>query len=452
MKEIEVVAAIIVAKDAIFATQRGYGEFKDGWEFPGGKIECGESPQEALRREIKEELDTEIKVGALFDIVEYDYPDFHLKMHCFLCEVKTGNLVLKEHKDAKWLQKNTIDSVGWLPADLGLIEKLKKQVFENTENRKCYFAPLEGVTGYIYRNVHRAFFSDIDKYFTPFIVPTQHKKFGPRELRDIMPEHNIGVPVIPQILTNRAEDFITTAKELQQFGYDEVNLNLGCPSRTVVSKGRGSGFLAKQEELNLFLEEIFQELDMKISVKTRIGKEEPEEFYRLLEIFNQYPMEELIIHPRLQRDYYKNKPNLKVFRDALSLSKNPLCYNGDIFSAHDYNQFTKDFPEVNTVMLGRGLIANPGLWGEISGQGVLKKEVFRTFHDVIFEDYREVSSGDHNVLFKMKELWFYMRGIFPDSDKYTKKIKKAERLSDYTDAVTRLLSECEIDSETGYQA
>ena len=125
-KRIEVVAAIIIDKEKVFATQRGYGEFKDGWEFPGGKMEQGETPQQALKREIQEELDTEIEVGELLDTVEYDYPSFHLTMHCFLCTIKSGDLVLKEHEAAKWLTRETLDSVDWLPADKGLIEKISK--------------------------------------------------------------------------------------------------------------------------------------------------------------------------------------------------------------------------------------------------------------------------------------------------------------------------------------
>lgn len=126
MKTIKVVAAIIQKDNTIFATQRGYGEFKGGWEFPGGKIETGETPQEALVREIKEELDTEIEVGEWVDTVEYDYPKFHLIMHCYMCKIKSGTLELKEHEAAKWLTKETLDSVDWLPADLGVIRKLQK--------------------------------------------------------------------------------------------------------------------------------------------------------------------------------------------------------------------------------------------------------------------------------------------------------------------------------------
>lgn len=127
-KRIEVAAAIIVDKGKMFATQRGYGEFKDGWEFPGGKIEQGETPKQALKREIREELDTEIEVGELFDTVEYDYPDFHLTLYCFLCAIKSGELVLKEHEAAKWLTGESLNSVEWLPADIGVIEKLKESL------------------------------------------------------------------------------------------------------------------------------------------------------------------------------------------------------------------------------------------------------------------------------------------------------------------------------------
>lgn len=125
MKTIRVVAAVIRDKDRIFATQRGYGEYKDGWEFPGGKIEEGETPEQALKREIMEELDTEITVGELIDTIEYDYPNFHLSMDCFWCELVSGDLTLKEHEAAKWLDKNTLDSVSWLPADITLIDKIK---------------------------------------------------------------------------------------------------------------------------------------------------------------------------------------------------------------------------------------------------------------------------------------------------------------------------------------
>lgn len=307
-----------------------------------------------------------------------------------------------------------------------------------------YFAPMEGLTGYIYRNAHKAFFNNIDKYFSPFIVANQSERFTTKELNDVLPENNQGVGLIPQILTNNAKDFIHTSKKLKQMGYNEINLNLGCPSGTVVSKNRGSGFLAKREELDEFLDEIFSESITKISVKTRIGKDRPEEFYDLIQIFNKYPIEELIIHPRIQKDFYKNKPDMKVFKDALVLSKNPVCYNGDIFTLRDYREFSADFKDVGSVMLGRGLVANPGLTSLIADDIELKKDVLKEFHHKIYEDYKRVLFGDRNVLYKMKEIWCYMITIFSDNAKYAKRIKKANRLSDYEEAVSSLFREQDI--------
>ena len=239
---------------------------------------------------------------------------------------------------------------------------------------KYYLAPMEGITGYIYRNSYNKYFNNIDKFFTPFITPNTSKSFKTKELRDLLPENNEGLNVVPQILTNDSEGFISTAKKLKDLGYNEINLNLGCPSGTVVSKYRGSGFLAKREELDKFLDEIFKMDDMKISIKTRIGKDKPEEFYELINIYNKYPLEELIIHPRTREDFYGNKPNLEIFKDALSLSKSSVCYNGDIFTVKDYNNFIDCFPSVEKIMIGRGILANPGLLDDIKESKSLDKE------------------------------------------------------------------------------
>ena len=306
---------------------------------------------------------------------------------------------------------------------------------------KFYFAPLEGLTGYIYRNAHHALFDPMDKYFTPFIIPNQNGKLRSRDLNDILPENNRGLTLIPQLLTNNARDFINTSRVIEQLGYSEINLNLGCPSGTVVSKNRGAGFLAKKEELDAFLEEIFTAAVTRISVKTRIGKAEPEEFYDLIQIFNRYPMSELIIHPRVREDYYKNKPNLNIFRDALCLSKNPVCYNGDIFTVEDYNKFTSLFPEVEAVMLGRGLLADPNLISEIKEHRKPDKVRLKDFHDRVYEGYKTTLYGDRNILFKMKELWSYMLFGFEEHEKIEKKIKKAERLYQYEEAVLELFSD-----------
>lgn len=310
---------------------------------------------------------------------------------------------------------------------------------------KYYLAPMEGITGYIYRNAYEKYFGNIDKYFTPFIIPNQSRKLKTRELTDILPENNEGMNIVPQILTNSAEDFIATTKRLQEFGYNEVNLNLGCPSGTVVSKFRGSGFLAKRDELDKFLDEIFRMENMKISIKTRIGKDNPEEFEELLKIYNKYPMEELIIHPRTQKDYYKNSPNMKVFKEAVELSKNELCYNGDIFTVSDYKNIEKTFPSIEKVMLGRGIIANPGLMNEIKSGFIIDKTTLKEFHDEVLNGYIDLfGENSINVLFKMKELWSYMIYIFSDNKKYLKKIRKSQKLSDYRAAVTSLFIDQDI--------
>ncbi len=305
---------------------------------------------------------------------------------------------------------------------------------------KYYFAPLEGITGYIYRNAYHTFGGNVDKYFTPFISTTQNMKLKSKELNDILPENNLGIPLVPQILSNHADDFIRLSKQLKEFGYQEVNLNLGCPSGTVVAKGKGSGFLAQPERLDAFLEAVFSADVTKISVKTRIGKENPEEFHQLISIFNKYPLEELIIHPRVQKDYYKNKPNWATFQEALVKSRCPVGYNGDIFTVTDYERFSKEFPQVERVMLGRGLIGNPGLLNEIKGESPMTKQLLKEFHDKVSLDYQEVLYGDKATLFKMKEIWSYMIGMFPHSEKVGKKIRKAEKAGEY-EAIVRSLFE-----------
>lgn len=309
---------------------------------------------------------------------------------------------------------------------------------------KYYLAPMEGITIHIYRNLYEKFFHNVDKYFTPFVVPNRSKNLRTRELRDVLPENNKGINVVPQILTNDSKGFIITARKLQELGYNEINLNLGCPSGTVVSKNRGSGFLAKREELDRFLEEIFTIDDMKISIKTRLGKDSVDEFYELIKIYNKYPMEELIIHARTREDFYGNTPNLEVFGDALELSTNAVCYNGDIFTANDHESLTKTFPNLETMMIGRGIIANPGLLDEIISDKFLDKQLLKQFHDELLYEYLEVFKDEKNTMFKMKEMWGFMIHIFSDNKKYLKKIKKSQKVSDYEEAVSILFNEQEI--------
>lgn len=223
---------------------------------------------------------------------------------------------------------------------------------------KYYMAPMEGLTGYVYRNAYHKFFAPMDRYFTPFIA---NKKMSSRERNDILPDHNQGLCLIPQILTNRSADFLAVAEELENYGYDVINLNVGCPSGTVVAKGRGAGLLEDPETLDRFLYEIFAAYDGRISVKTRIGMEDEDEWQEILAVYEKYPLEELIIHPRVRKDFYTGKPRLNAFSYAMEESGQRLCYNGDVCSAGDLQELKDHFPELDRVMLGRGLLNNPFL-------------------------------------------------------------------------------------------
>ncbi len=305
---------------------------------------------------------------------------------------------------------------------------------------KYYMAPLEGITGYIYRNAYSTYFTKFDKYFTPFLSPHGEKeRLTHRERNDVAPEHNRGLYVVPQILTNKSSEFIRVAEYLQNLGYEEVNLNLGCPSGTVVSKGKGAGFLAKPEELKIFLTEIFEKVDMKISIKTRIGMHDASEFSELLDIFEQFPLEELIIHPRLREEFYKGEPHREVFQEAAQKAKNKLCYNGDLFLKNQIDTFAKEAPTVEQVMIGRGMLRNPGILQLAETGSMPDKKRIQEFHDKLYADYREVMPGDRPTLFKMKELWFYMGTLFTGwEETHAKQIRKCNRLSDYDQIVKQI--------------
>ena len=305
---------------------------------------------------------------------------------------------------------------------------------------KYYMAPLESVTTWIYRQAHAKIYGRLDKYFIPFLEPHEKRDFKTRELQEILPEHNENIYAVPQILTNRSEGFIKLAKALKDWGYEEVNLNLGCPSKTVVTKGKGSGFLAKPEELERFLTEIFDALsgEVKISVKTRIGKENPEEFPALLELFNKYPMEELIIHPRVQKDGYGNVPRLELYELAEKQSVNPLCYNGDLYTREQIRNFAERFPGTERLMFGRGFLRDPGL---LYNEGKDSKDIFEkfwAFHDLVYEGYQERNMGDRNVLFKMKELWSYQVYQFSEPERLFKTFKKVQDCNEYEQMIRNL--------------
>ncbi|MBQ6016626.1 MAG: tRNA-dihydrouridine synthase family protein [Clostridiales bacterium] len=307
---------------------------------------------------------------------------------------------------------------------------------------KIYFAPLEGITNYIFRNAYNEIYGHIDKYFAPFISPSEKCPITPRERKEVTPENNKGFYLVPQILTCRSEHFIEGARELQAMGYKEINLNLGCPSGTVCAKGKGAGFLPETLALQKFLDDIYSYAEsdgVKISIKTRLGYFNPDEFYDLLDIFNKYPVSELIVHPRIRSDFYKGEPRKEYFAYALEHSKCPLVYNGNIFSAKDYEEYSGSFgTSLDPVMLGRGLISDPSLADKLKGfTAETDFAKFKRLHDTIYHEYQKVMSPDINVLYKMRELWSYWQTLFDGKERDIKRLLKAKKYEEYEDVVYR---------------
>ena len=342
-----------------------------------------------------------------------------------------------------------------------------------------YLAPMEGITTYIYRNAHARYFGGIDKYFTPFISDknfitdkNSNKSINAREIRDILPENNAGIPLVSQVLTNNAGRFLAVADKIASYGYDTVNLNLVCHSGTVTAKKRGAGFLSVPDDLDAFLYEIYEKCTLKISIKTRLGVSNLAEWDRLLDIYAKYPIHELIIHTRLQQEFYTGTTHPEAYAKAVlrlqtagTADPVPLCYNGDIVSAESLattvSAVNHASGHMDRIMIGRGVIQNPALadnlqlsHSDVTACGsnetvppsdhAASKEVWRAFHDEILEGYIQIMSGDSPVLFKMKDLWTYMSHSFTNYEKYLKKIRKANRIAEYINAVDRLFNEQEI--------
>lgn len=301
-----------------------------------------------------------------------------------------------------------------------------------------YFAPMEGVTGAIYRRVHHRYFPQADAYYMPFLTPTQDRVFTPRELRNVLPEYNQGFRAVPQLLTKNAGDFGWAAQALFDMGYDEVNLNLGCPSGTVTAKGKGAGMLANPEELDRFLEEVFSHVSGKISLRTRLGMESPQEFPRLLEIFGQYPVHLLIIHPRVRQDFYREPVRLEFFSWALEHYGGPVCYNGGLTSAEDCARLLERFPQVERLMLGQGLLANPALIRQAKGGEPPKREELMAYHQDLYRAYLEAFGSQRNTVYHMKELWNYLSRLFVGSEKALKQIRKAADSAGYERGVAAM--------------
>lgn len=316
--------------------------------------------------------------------------------------------------------------------------------------KQIYLAPLEGITDSIYRNTFSKYYGGVAKYFTPFLSPNSTHKFTTREFKDIDPEKNDIKTSVPQLLTNNAEHFLWAVSKIAPLGFKEINFNLGCPSGTVVAKKKGSGLLYYPEELDKILYEIFDGLEAvcakaganvpAISIKTRLGKNEADEFYEILDIYNKYPISELTIHPRIQSDFYREPIRPEYFDYAIEHSKAPLVFNGEIKTVDDIGEIFRKYDTVNAIMIGRGLIANPQLAMDYAAgkESDFDFDRFKQFHDDLLKQYIEVLSGEKPVLHRLKEFWAIWQVQFSDHEKVIKKIRKSNRIADYKSALNEL--------------
>ena len=298
-------------------------------------------------------------------------------------------------------------------------------------------APMEGLTGHVFRRVHAACFGALDRYYTPFVAPPHvGKGFSGRMRKEVDPAYNEGLDVVPQLLTKDADEFVWAAHILAERGFHEVNLNLGCPSGTVVAKGRGSGFLGHPDELEAFLRDICDRSPLPVSVKTRLGVESDDEYARLLDLYCSLPLAELIVHPRVRRDFYKGAPRRCFYGETLARAPFKIAYNGDIFSLEDLNTLLKAYPATRHVMIGRGILANPALARMAKGGPAVTASELRCFHDRLLEAYEAEVGG--NAVGRMKEWWSYAECAFADPVAVHRVIRKARGEDGYRAAADKV--------------
>lgn len=297
-----------------------------------------------------------------------------------------------------------------------------------------YFAPMEGITDSVYRRIHHAIFPGVHRYYMPFLSPTIHRSLTHKEDRELPLADSVPFAAVPQILTKNAEDFLWAVQVCAERGYGEVNLNIGCPSGTVVSKGKGAGMLRDLDALDRFLDTIFSASPLPISVKTRVGLDSEEVFPRLMEIYNRYPIAELIVHPRIRKDFYSTPIRRDCFRYAAETANMPLCYNGDLCSTEDIAAIQIQHPDLNAVMLGRGLIGNPGM---LSPNGTTPQDL-EHFHNALLEEYSIVFGSARNAIFRMKENWHYLRCRFDGGEKLFKQLRKTTDIGQYRAITTEI--------------
>lgn len=323
----------------------------------------------------------------------------------------------------------------------GLFYLIHSNLHDRDTEMYIAYAPLEGITTATYRKVYRRYFKGIDTFYTPFLAATASHKFRTREKKEYMPYDEY---LVPQVLTASADDFLWAVRVLHDAGYSQINLNMGCPSGTVVNKGRGAGMLADKGRLDEFLKQVFESVQSlpQISVKTRIGYEKHDEIDELIEIWRKYPFSEIIVHPRAGSDMYNGKPDITTFKavyNAFDGTDTLITYNGDIRTPADLDALRAQIPNLSRIMIGRGLLINPALAQELKGGDHYTSDTLQAFLNDLWIEYEAVLSGPRDILFKMKELWSWLGQSYPDHASELKTIRKTKDPAEYRSAVERIL-------------
>ena len=307
---------------------------------------------------------------------------------------------------------------------------------------KIYQAPLQGFTDFGFRKVLSESFGGIDKFFIPYISYGKGHEIKRSQLREVFPENNQSLPVVAQVLFSDGTELTELVSILKDYGYDEINLNLGCPYPMVTNKGRGAALLEKPEALFEALQQLYSKnYQVRFSVKMRAGMTNDRDAEAVFEVLNQFPLEEVIFHPRTADQMYDGHANPQLFANAVSLVKHPLVYNGDIVSVAGFQELQAILPAQNSWMIGRGLLANPPLGAQLKGDDFNPNELrekLRDFHDRIFDNYSSRLDGSGHVLMKMNQFWTYFCESFSNPHKAMKLVKKSASLHKYNAAVAEI--------------
>jgi tRNA-dihydrouridine synthase len=308
------------------------------------------------------------------------------------------------------------------------------------QKQKLYMAPMKGLTDHLFRTAFADHFGGFDLAIAPFISSKRDHSFKLKYVRDVLPENNPTLPVIPQILSNVPDDFMAITNYLFDLGYGSVNWNLGCPSRTVISKKRGAGMLPHTDLIRTFLDDTFSGIKGAISVKLRLGWSSAEDIYRLLPVLNQYPLELVIIHPRTGIQQYEGEIDLSAFEQCLSVLKHPVVYNGDIRTYDDFKRLSRRYESVSQWMIGRGCLADPFLPSAIkTGDTEVPNRIgiIKQFHDDLFEKYSRVLHGPSHLLNRMKGIWRYLSFSLKGNENFNEKVYKTQKLDQYRGLVNQ---------------